>query len=278
MTTAIGNPGQGAYVAANAALESLARARRAAGLPALCVRWGAIDDAGILARNPQLRDALLARIGGHALKARHALDILEQLMVADRSDLCVADLGWRTLRRYLPSAAEPKFAELALQGADGEAVDEQSEDIARMLVELGPAELDTAFRNLLKREIGEILRIAPDRIDDEGSVYDMGLDSMMGVELAVAIESRFGARLPVMALSDSPTVAKLAARIIAQLQGTATGHDSSARAQLEAQVQSALSQHAVQVDTQAVERFTDDMHSVHAIERRRADRRKMIRG
>ena len=50
-TTLFGNPGQGNYVAANAALEALARARRAAGLPATCIRWGAIDDVGYLARN-----------------------------------------------------------------------------------------------------------------------------------------------------------------------------------------------------------------------------------
>jgi hypothetical protein len=36
----IGNPGQGAYAAANGWLEGLARARCAAGLPALAVQWG----------------------------------------------------------------------------------------------------------------------------------------------------------------------------------------------------------------------------------------------
>jgi NAD(P)-dependent dehydrogenase (short-subunit alcohol dehydrogenase family) len=45
-TTFLGNPGQGNYVAANMYLESLAAMRRAAGLPALCVSWGAISDVG----------------------------------------------------------------------------------------------------------------------------------------------------------------------------------------------------------------------------------------
>jgi phthiocerol/phenolphthiocerol synthesis type-I polyketide synthase C len=38
----------------------------------------------------------------------------------------------------------------------------------------------------------------------------MGLDSLMGVELVLALEARFGIRLPVMALSQSPTISKLA--------------------------------------------------------------------
>ena len=50
-TTFIGNPGQGAYVAANGFMEGVARQRRRLGLPALAVAWGAIGDVGVLARN-----------------------------------------------------------------------------------------------------------------------------------------------------------------------------------------------------------------------------------
>ena len=50
-TTIIGNPGQGAYVAANGFLEGLARQRRSERLPALAVAWGAIGDVGVLARH-----------------------------------------------------------------------------------------------------------------------------------------------------------------------------------------------------------------------------------
>ncbi|HEV2300650.1 MAG TPA: SDR family NAD(P)-dependent oxidoreductase, partial [Stellaceae bacterium] len=47
-TTFVGAPGQGAYVAANLALEALARRRRAAGRPATAVAWGPIADSGRL--------------------------------------------------------------------------------------------------------------------------------------------------------------------------------------------------------------------------------------
>ena len=45
-------PGQGVYVAANMALEALARRRRADGKPALAIAWGPIEDAGYLAQRP----------------------------------------------------------------------------------------------------------------------------------------------------------------------------------------------------------------------------------
>ncbi len=86
----------------------------------------------------------------------------------------------------------------------------------------------TTVIDMLKIEIGEILRMAPDKIDATLSMQHMGLDSLMGVELVVAVENRFGTRLPVMALSDSPTVAKLAAWIITQLRGDETPGPSHA--------------------------------------------------
>jgi hypothetical protein len=49
-TSFVGNPGQSAYVAANAYMEGLARRRKAEGLPALAIAWGAIANTGVLAR------------------------------------------------------------------------------------------------------------------------------------------------------------------------------------------------------------------------------------
>ncbi|WZB74644.1 SDR family NAD(P)-dependent oxidoreductase [Achromobacter insuavis] len=71
-TTLFGNPGQSNYVAANNWLEALAAQRRAEGLPATCVRWGAIDDVGFLARNQKIKDACKpAWAGPHSNPAWH---------------------------------------------------------------------------------------------------------------------------------------------------------------------------------------------------------------
>ena len=60
-TTILGAPGQGSYVAANMALEAVARRRRLEGLPALAVAFGPIADAGMLAEQDAARDALVDR-------------------------------------------------------------------------------------------------------------------------------------------------------------------------------------------------------------------------
>jgi len=264
-TTLFGNPGQGAYVAANAYLESLAAARRNAGLPALCVRWGAIDDVGFLARNEKIKDALQSRMGGKTIVSSDALDLLEELLLSNRSDLGVMELAWSALSRFLPGATEPKFAELAALGTDARSDEGLSDDIHRLLDELSPEELSVAVKDLLRAEVAEILRMAPDKIDPDRSVYDLGLDSLMGVELVLAIESRFGIQLSVMTLSESATISKLADKLISQLKPTVAGdEDPAPQTSTAALVQHVATQHATIVDSNTINLFATEMDAGNA--------------
>jgi acyl carrier protein len=260
-TTLFGNPGQGNYVAANASLEALARARRAAGLPATCVRWGAIEDVGFLARNNGMKEALQGRMGGSALKSAAAFEVLETLLLEDRSDLGVLEFDWRVLSRFLPSAASPKFVELARTAGDAEAADEGSHDLKRLLTDLSPEAMLSVIVELLKAEIGEILRLSPHKIDATRSIQQMGLDSLMAVELAVAVESRFGSRLPLMALSDSPTITKLATWILEQLRGeqAAAAPPATDANEERAQIERIASQHALELPAGELDRIADNL-------------------
>jgi acyl transferase domain-containing protein/NADPH:quinone reductase-like Zn-dependent oxidoreductase/acyl carrier protein len=260
-TTLFGNPGQANYVAANACLEALAASRRAAGLPALCVRWGAIDDAGYLARNAQIKEALTGRMGGSALQSSVALDALEELLIADRSGVGVLELDWKALSRFLPTAGSPKFSELALNADDAKADEDGGEDVKRLLARLAPDELNGVFIEMLKKEVGEILRIAPDKIDEYRSLYDMGFDSLMGVELSTAVEARFSVRLPVMALSESPTVAKLAARILSQLTGAEGEAEAAQQAEAADQARQIATQHADEEHAETITRTAEELQS-----------------
>jgi NADPH:quinone reductase-like Zn-dependent oxidoreductase/acyl carrier protein len=268
-TTLFGNPGQGAYVAANTSIEALATRRRRMGLPATCVRWGAIDDVGFLARNEKLKDALQHRMGGSALHSAAALDELEKMLLSDASGLGVMELDWKALARFLPTASSPRFSDLARLGGDTQSEETNADDIQRLLAELPDDALLPTFIDMIKAEVAEILRASVDKLDTNQSMFEMGLDSLMGVELAIALEGRFGVRLPVMALSESPTIAKLAARMIAQLRG----NDSNSSAGTEPpsqiqQVQQVVSQHAAGVSDEAVEEFVSEIMSDPAAQRR----------
>jgi phthiocerol/phenolphthiocerol synthesis type-I polyketide synthase C len=224
VTTALGNPGQANYVAANAGLEGLAEMRRRLGLPAVCIGWGPIGDVGILTRNEAVKDALTQRLGRPPLPAAQALDELKRLLVRDES-CTVADFDWKTLARLLPSAASHRF--LWLNRQHGHAVgSEDTSDIRALLAGKTPEEANAIVQALVMQEVAKILGIGADRIDPTRPLHDLGLDSLMAVELALSLEQRLGIKLPVMMLNESPTAEKVTRRIVERLLGDAEGEGS----------------------------------------------------
>jgi len=79
------------------------------------------------------------------------------------------------------------------------------------------------------------------------------------VELAMAVENRFGLRLPVMALSDSPTVEKLSAWIISHLKGEEAAANSDHDDTRRLQVALVASQHAADVPAADIQRLAEDL-------------------
>ena len=215
ITTSIGNPGQGNYVAANAGLEGLVELRREMGLPALCVGWGPISDAGYLTRNTSVRDSLEQRLGRPPLGAEQALGQLDEVLSRDAGVTSIANFDWNVLSRLLPSSEGTRFAWLNTFLRDNEQ-DEQI-DFKTLIAGKSEDEVLELVTNLVIREIARTLCVDAGSIDVHRSLHDMGMDSLMAVELAVGLEQRLGIQLPVMMLSDSPSVARVSARIVEKL-------------------------------------------------------------
>jgi len=74
-----------------------------------------------------------------------------------------------------------------------------------------------------------------EQIDADQSLYDLGFDSLMGVELITDIEERFGVQLPAMAISESPSITKLATRLLERIGDGDQAEDGLTTAQVAAQ-------------------------------------------
>lgn len=254
VTTAIGNPGQANYVAANMGLEGLAAQRRSQGLPATCVGWGPIADAGYLTRNEAVRNALAQRLGKPPLTAEQALAQLPSVWTANACHSIPANFDWPVLARLLPSSAKgSRFALLNLLYQDAAAGQDEL-DIRNLLQGKTPAQAIAVVEELVAQQVAQILCIAPERITPHASLHDMGMDSLMAVELALGLEQRFGIQLPVMMLGDnSPSVHKVSLRIVEKLlgndQGEGSGDGNGGFAQTMATV---AAQHATDLSEQEI--------------------------
>ncbi|KHK54535.1 beta-ketoacyl synthase [Burkholderia sp. A9] len=211
-TTYLGNPGQGAYVAANGFLEALVAHRRAAGQPATFMAWGPIEDVGFLARHAGTREALQARIGGASITSDEAMAALERALAHGAAGEAVVRLDWGAISRGMPAAHARRYTALQTGGA----AETSSED--RVLLEqlraLPRADAVALVETALRGQIARILHMSPERVDAGRSVLDLGMDSLMGMELGMAVEENFGVKLSIMAIAEGATVHTLAVRIV----------------------------------------------------------------
>jgi acyl transferase domain-containing protein/NADPH:quinone reductase-like Zn-dependent oxidoreductase/acyl carrier protein len=213
-TTVVGNAGQANYVAANCFMEELARLRKAQGLPALALAWGAIDDAGYLTRHQEIKQSLTARLG-RTLAAAEALDAMERMLTGDLPVAAVFDPDWGALKRVLPSMAAPRVAHLATGG--GKPDEAEAWNLRQKLLAMPPHEALAEITSQLAQAVSTITRIPADQLPPQKNLSELGMDSLMAVELGLSIEDRFGVSIPNFSLSAGSNLAALAQRIAQEI-------------------------------------------------------------
>lgn len=220
-------PGQAGYAAANAVADAVVARRRREGRPALTVNWGPWSGEGHAA-TPYGRQAhaQLAAMGISSLSSRTALDTLMALMRSDRTQVAVADVRWPQLFRVDPAAARLPFLsslrephrepplDLAVV-PDGAPLIEAirslpAQDRRPALL----AELSTLLSGALRLPAGQV-------IEPRQPLFDIGLDSILALELKDRLERLLGVRLSATVFFVHPTLDALAAFILADLVGAA---------------------------------------------------------
>jgi acyl carrier protein len=232
--TLVGNPGQSNYAAANLYLEALAEQRRAAGLPALAMLWGAIEGVGHLARHADVAKTMTERLGVKLLAPARAFERLEQAMVAGAGQVAVAELNWSKLALLPQLAKSPKYS--LVRPAPGESSREESYDTAKereLLAALPPGERFQYVQQSVLRQLATVLRMPVSKLGVGQSLLDLGMDSLMVVELQVAVEHQFGITIQALEFMDIATVEQLVGRVAGKLGVEPTGAPQEAGSRTE---------------------------------------------
>ena len=241
-TTLLGNPGQANYVAANAAVEAIAEARAKDGLPALAVAWGPIADTGALQRQAAVAEHLERHLGRPAMPPRKALDLLDGLWASGEPSPVVLDVDWRALS--VRSLAPARFEAVA-PSRDNEG----GADFLALIADLEEADARDVLAELIAEKVAEVLGMTTDAIDMTRPVADLGLDSLMGMELKLGLEERIGVDLPPMLLAEGGSVNRIAEKVTAQLRSGGLKATTQERTVVDA----TLRQHAEALDPEALD-------------------------
>jgi phthiocerol/phenolphthiocerol synthesis type-I polyketide synthase C len=89
------------------------------------------------------------------------------------------------------------------------------ESLAEQLASLDPDEALSLLKTVVAEEAATILRLPASGIDPLRPLSEMGMDSLMAVELRLALEGRLRVDLPLVSLVEGTSVASIAGRLAA---------------------------------------------------------------
>jgi NAD(P)-dependent dehydrogenase (short-subunit alcohol dehydrogenase family)/acyl carrier protein len=222
----LGSSGQGSYTAGNSFLDGLAHYRRAMGLPAVSINWGPWDEVGMAAgldsRQRQRMDAVM-----HPLSPGTATKALERILQTTAAQAAVMDADWAQI-----AGRSPFFEGLLDESAaDQPALPERGQ----LLAELLPLPAQKRRERLLSFLRGQAVRIlgldAAFPLDPGQPLNELGLDSLMAVEMRNALGALLDRSLPATVLFDYPTLAALTDYLAGELPAAEVADKQSGSAQ-----------------------------------------------
>ena len=120
-----------------------------------------------------------------------------------------AETAWSEARRYLPILAAPLFADIRADAA----ASPRDDSLLERLAGLGPEAAIALLKSTIAEEAANILRLPAVAVDHSRPLSEFGMDSLMAVELRLALENRLRVDLPLMSLAEGTSVASIATRL-----------------------------------------------------------------
>jgi len=218
ISSIFGNPSQGNYGAANAFLDSLAHHRRGLGLPALTMNWGVLGGEGYVARNERVAE-FLARQGTTALSPGEVMAILESSLVAGHTQIAAIRVDWAKWQQFFRSMTENPLLERILSSVESQEGGGVTSDWRMKIESASPEDRETIIASAVREVVGSVLRVKPGSLRDDQPLTDLGLDSLMVVEIENSLEAATGVSLPPASLMRARTIGQIAILIAGHMGG-----------------------------------------------------------
>jgi acyl transferase domain-containing protein len=196
LAAALGVVGLSTYSSTHTFLDGLAEFRRSLGLPALSVQWSAWEDIGLGKLIGVREDDQFSAHGGQHIRREESFQMLERLLSSDFPVAAVLRMDWAKLGRLYPRGRTPRFLQEIL-GAEVE-----PETTSR------PSTLSP--REIVLQQLCETLQMKnPHTFPLDRPLRELGLDSMLAIELRNHLGRALDRTMPATLLFDYPTGRKL---------------------------------------------------------------------
>ena len=225
IASVVGSAGQTSYAAANAFLDGFAQYRRARGLPAVSVNWGPWAEGGMAASLDARDRERIARIGLGAIREEHGAELLDLAINHPSAQMMAAIVDWPAFLAQADLGATRCYDMLRHGSTRSRSANAASQtsagDLARE-VEAAPAKRRRAVVfDRVRAEALKVLGVSPSiGIAADRPLNELGLDSLMAIELRNTLGRAIGRTLPPTLLFKSPSLAALTETLLLELGGS----------------------------------------------------------
>ncbi|MGK7875119.1 MAG: SDR family NAD(P)-dependent oxidoreductase [Xenococcaceae cyanobacterium] len=217
----LGSPGQGNYAAANAFMDAIAHYRRSMGLTGLSINWGAWAEAGMAAHQLDRYQNRMV-----SMSVEQGIQALEQLVLnqPQSRQIAVIPTQMSMLARQW-SLTNP--GSLLLELLEEEELQQQltrkqkaDREILQKLEAVPFEEREEILQVHLRSLVAKILGLSSSQLPDLNIGFvEIGIDSLMALELKNKLEVQLGTSLPATIAIEYPTIEKLSEYISKEVMG-----------------------------------------------------------
>jgi hypothetical protein len=211
----MGSPGQGNYAAANAFMDALAHVRHALGLPALSINWGSWADVGMAAGVSAEHQRRWESMGLQLIAPEQGMQMLHDVLYGVSAPQVAA---FPLVRSRLPATLGPFFSELVASQETQSAEAVQGADVLRLVQDASPEERGGHVTDFITDQVVRVLALgAASRVDRGRSLVEMGMDSLMAMELRNRIQTSLKVAVSVSSLLEGSSIEQIGGIILRSL-------------------------------------------------------------
>ncbi|HQT20565.1 MAG TPA: SDR family NAD(P)-dependent oxidoreductase [Polynucleobacter sp.] len=204
----LGNQGQANYSAANAFLDQLAQLRGFMKLPATSINWGPWADVGMLETDPIAREHL-KRQGFEPIPISDGFAAMALAIASKKSQVSAIKWDWQTYIEQ-STATHSLLEKLSNQSNNNKTVATPNSGVLERYAQLNPAERQKQTNEWVEISVRQILGIpSTQALDQSKALTDLGLDSLLAVQLRNHLSKLIQQTLPVSLAFNYPTIEDL---------------------------------------------------------------------
>ena len=213
MAALVGSPGQSNYAAANAFIDALMHGRRAAGQVGVAIDWGPWAEVGMAA------ELDMSRVGIDRIDVEGGLAVVSGIMALDSASI-PAQLGVLRVRWdvFCERGIPPAYAAFVSQLTRQTISTASTVHFLTSLRNATEAERLSLVMAQIRETLGSVLGLQPAHFIGPAMPWvDLGLDSLMMVEIKNHLVQSFGLTLPVELMMADVSTERLASHVLGKL-------------------------------------------------------------